>query len=173
MKIAIVLIERTVPGIRELMDAVRSEFNAKVIRDMVDLGATRAFRKQRNQYDAPVLLKELSRFRLDADFTLFIFREDLFAANLNFVFGIASGDMGIVSTTRLDPRFYGYTGDPAAAKELFKERLIKEALHELGHTLGLPHCEDKKCVMVFSNSIDDVDFKGAKFCEKCKAINLR
>jgi archaemetzincin len=173
MKIAIILIERTVPGIRELMDAVSAELGAQIIRDMIDLGATHAYRKERNQYRAEVLLKELSRFAYDADFTLFIFREDMFAGNLNFIFGIASGKMGIVSTTRLDPRFYGEVDDPAQAKELFQERLIKEVLHELGHTLGLPHCENKKCVMVFSNSIEDVDYKGSKFCERCRELLQR
>lgn len=209
MRISIVLIDRTVPGIRELMKAVRDEFKAEVVRDMIHLGATRAFRKERNQYDAEVLLQEVSRFRSLVDRTLFIFREDLFVQNMNFIFGLAAGDVCIVSTTRLDPRFYqsdrresvttcherrlvhehdrerdsfatsqidqiqfgnGEVEDPAEAKELFKERLIKEALHELGHAFGLPHCDNKRCVMVFSNSIKDVDFKGAKFCEGCATV---
>lgn len=189
MRIAIVLIDRTVPGIRELMDAVRSKFGADVSREMIDLGATRSFRKERNQYDAEMLLSEVSRFRSSADRTLFIFREDLFVKDMNFifpleipsnfqtrqnswsfVFGLAQGDVCIVSTTRLDPRFYGKVEDLGKAGALFKERLIKEALHELGHTFSLPHCDNKKCVMVFSNSIEDVDFKGAEFCEDCYSM---
>jgi archaemetzincin len=190
MKIAIVLVERTVPGMRELMDAVHKEFGAHVIRDTINLGVTRALRAERNQYDAQILLTELSRFKPATEKTLFIFREDLFVENLNFVFpleipanfqtrqnswsfvfGLAKGDTAIISTTRLDPRFYGDVEDLGSAKTQFIERLIKESLHELGHTFGLPHCENKKCVMVFSNSIEEVDAKGSKFCDECaKAI---
>jgi len=173
MRIAIVLVDRTVPGIQELMDAVRKEFGAEVIRDMLDLGATRSFRKERKQYDAEILLAEVSRFSPPADKALYVFREDMFAGGLNFVFGLASGDSAIISTARLDPRFYGKAGDQHAAGELFKERLVKEALHELGHAFGLPHCDDRKCVMVFSNSIADVDFKEAGFCERCRKALYR
>ena len=196
MRIAVVLIDRTLPGIQELMDAVCREFGAEVLRETVHLGATHSFRKERNQYDAEILLRELAPFRSrSADITLFIFREDMFVENLNFIFGVAENDFAIVSTARLDPRFYGAIIDAHIAEELFKERLIKEALHELGHTFGLPHCDEKfsqkffsyrnenrssklryknrKCVMVFSNSIADVDFKGAEFCENCRKALYR
>jgi len=173
MKIAIIMVERTVPAIRELIEAVSRELHASVIRDMVDLGITRSYRKERSQYRAEILLKELSRFRYGTDCTLFIFREDLFADALNFVFGISMQDIGIISTTRLDPRFYGEIGDAGEAKELFLERLVKEALHELGHSMGLPHCENRKCVMVFSKSIEGVDHKGREFCGKCREAIYR
>ena len=173
MKIEIILIDRTLPGIRELMDAVHKQFNAKVIRRMIDLGFTRSFRKSKNQYDANLLLKELAGTKIEADKILYIFREDLFVPGLNFVFGLASGDVAIVSTTRLDPRFYGKVENLGKAAAVFKERLVKEALHELGHAFGLPHCENKKCVMVFSNSIADVDLKSAEFCERCRKALYR
>jgi len=35
------------------------------------------------------------------------------------------------------------------------QRVIKEAVHELGHAFGLTHCENSKCVMHFSNSLQD------------------
>lgn len=44
---------------------------------------------------------------------------------------------------------------------------MKEAVHELGHTFGLVHCIDPKCVMFFSNSLADTDNKNTKFCKKC------
>jgi len=167
MKIAIILIERTLPGIRELMEAVRKQFRAKVTRGMVDLGCTRSFRKSKNQYDAEFLLKELAGTIIGADKILYIFREDMFVPDLNFVFGLASGDVAIVSITRLDPRFYGKIEDLPKAAAIFRQRLIKEAIHEIGHSFKIPHCKNKKCVMVFSNSIADVDFKSAEFCNKC------
>jgi len=167
MRIAFVLIGRTLPGFREVMGAVTKEFKAKATTDLIDFPMTRSFRSERNQYDAEVLLKDLRKFApLGAHRTVFLLREDMFASRLNFIFGLAMENVCIVSTARLDPRFYGEK-DMEKARELFKERVIKEIVHELGHTMGLPHCDNKKCVMVFSNSIDDVDNKGKEFCKNC------
>ncbi|WP_243679610.1 hypothetical protein [Vulcanisaeta souniana] len=49
-------------------------------------------------------------------------------------------------------------------------RILKEVLHELGHTFGLDHCTDPpRCVMYFSNTIEDTDRKGPGYCQKCMA----
>jgi len=47
---------------------------------------------------------------------------------------------------------------------------VKEAVHEVGHTLGLAHCTNSSCVMFFSNSILDTDRKKSAFCEKCSTF---
>ncbi len=171
MRIAIILLGRTVPGFNDLIDSIASKFNAEITTGMMDFPMTRSFRAQRKQYDAEFFLKELYPFG-QPDKTLFITREDLFAGNLNFVFGIAAADACIVSTARLDPRFYDESvGEDA--RQIFITRLIKESVHELGHTLGLPHCSDRRCVMAFSNSIGDVDGKERDLCERCtKALYL-
>ena len=57
-----------------------------------------------------------------------------------------------------------------AAGALFRERILKEAVHELGHLHGLSHCDDRSCVMVFSESVEGVDSKGADFCGRCRAM---
>lgn len=90
---------------------------------------------------------------------------DLYYNNLNFIFGQAhvGGKTAIISTSRLDPTFYGEPGN----QELFQKRVLKEAFHEIGHCVGLPHCENPDCVMVFSNSILGVDRKGRCFCQIC------
>jgi archaemetzincin len=91
---------------------------------------------------------------------------DLTAPGLNFVFGLADPRTrrAIISLARLYPEFYGQPRDP----RLFKERALKEAVHELGHLLGLGHCPDPACIMFFSNSLADTDRKGPGFCEPCR-----
>ena len=91
---------------------------------------------------------------------------DLYTGNLNSVFGEADPSTGIavVSTHRLRTEFYGEAANPA----LFFSRLVKESVHELGHTFGLGHCPDPTCVMYFSNSIFDTDLKRTDFCSRSK-----
>lgn len=97
---------------------------------------------------------------------LAITNEDLYAPDLNFVFGQAQcpGAVAVMSLCRLYPTFYGQKTD----RKLLLERAAKEAVHELGHTLGLRHCTNPECVMSFSNSIIDVDRKKQTFCETCR-----
>lgn len=93
--------------------------------------------------------------------------KDLYTQGLNFVFGVAErigGKRCIVSIKRLRESFYGKKED----EEVLILRMAKEIIHELGHLKGLEHCENRKCVMHFSNSIYDTDFKDYRLCEKCK-----
>jgi archaemetzincin len=60
-------------------------------------------------------------------------------------------------------------GLPANVEEL-RERLTKETVHELGHTLGLRHCDHWHCVMASSHSVELVDVKQAEFCEECSEV---
>ncbi len=173
MLISITLIERTVPGFHDLIDSLSKAFHARITTSTIDFPLTRSFRPGRKQYDAEQLLRELRPFGGGGDLGIFIFREDLFAGELAFVFGLSQGGNSILSTHRLDPRLYGET-DMKKAGALFRERLSKEAIHEVGHSLGMPHCGDRKCVMSFSNSIEEVDFKGREFCGDCqKALYLK
>jgi archaemetzincin len=167
--ITIILLGRTVSGFNQLVDSVSREFQAQLSTKFVDFPITQSFRSERKQYDANALLRELSRFASEGEIAVFITREDIFSGQLNFVFGLASKNVCIISSARLDPRFYGAKPD-AASGELFKHRLVKEVIHEIGHCMGLPHCEDKKCAMVHSNSVQDVDNKGSAFCERCKKV---
>ncbi|MEW6722633.1 MAG: archaemetzincin family Zn-dependent metalloprotease [Candidatus Micrarchaeota archaeon] len=175
MLISVVLVERTVPGFNGLLDAIGRTFSAQLTTAMIDFPLTRSFRASRKQFDAEVLLRELRRLAGSGDegLTIFIIREDIFAGRLSFVFGLASKNACVLSTARLDPRFYGAVPDIPAAGALFKERIVKEAVHELGHCMGLPHCDDKKCVMVFSDSIVGVDRKGKEFCNGCQKVIKR
>lgn len=83
-----------------------------------------------------------------------------------FVFGRArlGGRAALVSTARLDPRFYGLPSDPLLAAR----RTTDEVIHELGHVAGLRHCDDALCLMRFAGSVDQVDARGSAFCPGCE-----
>ena len=52
-------------------------------------------------------------------------------------------------------------------KSLFRERLYKELIHELGHLIGLDHCMNDTCVMAFSPDIPHLDKKLPMLCNVC------
>lgn len=54
-----------------------------------------------------------------------------------------------------------------ATKQVFRERLVKESLHELGHTYGLDHCARSVCPMSVSASVMEIDVKSTEFCPRC------
>lgn len=127
-----------------------------------------AYNAQRRQYDAGLILDRVQHRIAGEIKVLTLTGADLYTRlhDYNFIFGLAQlrGRVALVSLRRLDPAFYGKEPDP----RLFLERVTKEAIHELGHTFGLLHCADTKCVMSFSNSIFDVDEKSATFCADCE-----
>ncbi len=112
-------------------------------------------------------LTEENAFRI-----LGIMDEDVYARDLNFIFGIAtrsknpsfnSYGAALISLKRLHEDFYGRAKDP----ELFRKRVLKEAVHELGHTFGLDHCGNY-CVMRFSDHLLATDEKPINFCSSCR-----
>jgi archaemetzincin len=93
---------------------------------------------------------------------------DLYVPVLTFVFGEAQvdGNCATVSTARLREEFYGLPADEA----LFRARLIKESVHEFGHTFGLRHCADWRCVMSSSYAVERLEVKSARFCAACGKV---
>jgi archaemetzincin len=121
-----------------------------------------------SQYPGDPLLAVLAAARSPGEeVVLGVTGVDLTVPGLNFVFGLADprSRAAVISLARLYPEFYGQPRDPRR----FKARAIKEAVHELGHLLGLGHCPDPACVMSFSNSLADTDRKGPGFCAPCRA----
>lgn len=127
---------------------------------------TRSYSSAREQYAGEAFLETLYALRSDPkEIMLGITKEDLYAPGLNFIFGLASpAGVCVISLKRLDNRFWGLPEND----ELYFRRVLTEAVHEIGHVLGLPHCPDPHCVMHFSNSLADTDEKGYHFCSKCE-----
>lgn len=91
---------------------------------------------------------------------------DLFIPIFNFLFGEAqlNGIGAIVSAHRLHNPFYGIPEN----EEMFEKRLLKESIHELGHTFSLIHCFTLRCVMNTSTYVEEIDQKSSNFCRSCE-----
>ncbi len=117
-----------------------------------------AFDRARQQYRGDLFLNT-ARAEV-ADRVLAVTNYDLYASNLNFIFGLADAGTksAVISLFRLRM---------GVDEATFRRRAVKEAIHELGHTWGLSHCQNPRCVMHFSNSLEDTDRKETEWCESC------
>jgi archaemetzincin len=57
-------------------------------------------------------------------------------------------------------------------KALFDRRVADLAVHEFGHTLGMPHCETKGCVMsdAKGKAISSADASSGYYCDACRKL---
>ncbi len=123
----------------------------------------------RGQYHSTAILERLqSTCSTGKSRLLGVTAVDLFVPIFTFVFGEAQmgGKCALASLYRLNEEHYGLPSD----EDKLRERLTKEAAHELGHTFGLRHCEDWQCVMASSHSVELVDVKSAEFCGECARV---
>ncbi|MBS7609892.1 archaemetzincin family Zn-dependent metalloprotease [Candidatus Bathyarchaeota archaeon] len=130
-----------------------------------------AFDALRKQFDSSKILSKISKLSIKEDYRILgVTGIDLYVQGMNFVFGQAQlgGRSALISIYRLKPEFYGSKPN----ESLLLERCVKEAIHEFGHTLGLRHCPNPRCVMTFSNNILMVDAKSREFCQRCHRIAL-
>lgn len=140
--------ERYVKGVGKALEEVYGLRNYK--NDVLEV-IPPSYSAERKQYDASSLLEYMSRVK-QADIALWLVDKDIYARNTSFVFGYAANNYGAV----------------LSIYRLRSEELIeKEALHEVGHALGLAHCNNR-CFMRFSNCLDDVRMKPMRLCDSCK-----
>jgi archaemetzincin len=122
-----------------------------------------AYDARRKQWSSSRILAWLARAVPEESRVLGVTDVDLFIPILTFVFGEAQlgGRAAVVSTARL--------GEPGLDDErIVRERLAKESVHEVGHLLGLRHCETPGCVMGRSAGTWDVDKKDGELCRSCR-----
>lgn len=154
--------DRTLLG--HVVKHVGKAFHAEV-REFTAPGPRHAFDPRRNQHSSGEILKWLLPLAPQGGKVLGITDRDLFIPILTYVFGEAQldGAAAVVSTARL--------GDELAflGERVLRERLVKEAVHELGHCFGLRHCHTPGCVMGRAAGVRDVDEKGQGLCTDCRA----
>jgi len=159
------------PGAGVLEDlgaSLPQEFCARCEILRVPFDAQPARHPGRQQYYSTHILAAMqASFRLDTWRMLSVTPFDLYIPILTFVFGEAqmNGPGAVVSTHRLRQEYYGLPAD----SELMRRRLLKEAVHELGHTFGLAHCEDYECAMAPSHAVEWIDLKQSTLCASCRA----
>jgi archaemetzincin len=157
-------------GLLEHLSSVLSEaFNIPVSIWPESFSLEEGFDPVRNQYNSTWILSKLLHVAPDEDCRILgVTSVDLFVPVLTFVFGEAQlqGRAAVVSSYRLRDELYGLPKNP----ERLKERLEKEAIHELGHTFGIVHCRNPQCVMHSYTYAEEIDFKSKDFCNSCSVL---
>ena len=123
---------------------------------------------ERRQYHSTPILEMLAgKVPSNALKVLGIARVDLFIPILTYVYGEAQlgGKACIISTYRLKEGLRALS-----STSVYHGRVVKEALHELGHTFNLRHCRDQSCLMHYCRSTRDVDLKSDQLCRYCTVL---
>jgi len=127
-----------------------------------------AYNQTRDQYHSTAILEKLANTSPSQDIKVAaVTNKDLFIPILTHVYGEAqlAGKACIVSTFRLREGLF-----IANIEKELGNRIVKEVLHELGHTFNLRHCPDNSCIMHYCRSMRDVDRKSNQLCRYCKVL---
>lgn len=147
--------------LRDVAAHVGREFEMTPHRWPADPLPRHTYDARRGQYSSRDLLAWVAARRPAANGKVLAITDvDLFIPVLTFVFGEAQlgGRAAVVSTWRL----------AAPSASLVRARLLKESVHELGHTFGLVHCTAPGCAMTRSPGVSAVDAKEQRLCGDCR-----
>lgn len=147
-------LETVVEGIKKVYP------NVKVL-EAIDFPEN-AFYKERNRYRADSTIKFLNNRTKEGFVTIGLTSKDI---------SVTKGkikDFGVMGL--------GYRPGKACIASDFRlskgnsdEQFYKIAVHELGHTQGLPHCPEKMCFMRDAEGKNPTN-EETDFCKKCKTF---
>jgi len=154
--------------LEELRDAIPRHFQVACEVLPVALDPAPAYHPERQQHHSSEILRHMQSYVRPGSWrVLGVAGVDLYIPILKYVFGEAQvdGPCAVVSCYRLRQEFYGLAADEA----LLRQRLLKEAVHELGHTFGLRHCQDYRCAMASAHAVEWIDLRETSPCTACSA----
>lgn len=129
---------------------------------------TYAYDQKRGQYNAATILKALKSTPFDEslDKVIGVMNVDLFIPIFTHVLGEANegGRYALASLYRLGKATDRF---PASVDQII-DRLVKVAIHELGHLFSMAHCLNKHCLMHYSGNLADLDRTSLTFCDYCR-----
>jgi archaemetzincin len=139
--------------VKPVSDAINQFYHLRTYgNDVLSLIPT-AYNSQRKQYNASSLIEYMTRSK-GTGIALWLVDQDIYTKELDYVFGCAARDYGaVVSTFRLKK----------------DEHVLKEAMHEVGHALGIKHCNGR-CYMRSSYTVEEVEMKPYRLCDNCKEL---
>ena len=154
--------------LRDLCDAIPESLHVRCEILPFNLDPGPSYHAERQQFHSSEILQRMQGFVQTRDWRFLAVADvDLYIPILKYVFGEAQigGPCALVSVFRLRQEFYGLAADD----DLVRQRLLKESVHELGHTLHLHHCQDYRCVMASSHAVEWIDLREARFCAECQS----
>jgi archaemetzincin len=118
-----------------------------------------AFMARRGQYEAGKIIRALTANPDHVPFRLAVVGVDIYTPILTYIFGESQlgGKAAVISIFRLQSK----------NREEAYNRAAKSALHEIGHLLGIVHCEAADCLMGFSKDLAKLDERPLRFCQAC------
>ena len=169
MRVDIVPVGEVDPVVkREASNGLRSIYDCEVSVSDARAVPESAYDTDREQYRAEEFIDLAKRVGRGSK-NIAITPEDLYYHRRNYVFGLAylGGSGSVISTYRLRTSSDGGFSDRSAS-EIFSDRVRTEVVHEIGHTFGLEHCDNNRCVMNFSPTVREVDLKEERLCGSCQ-----
>lgn len=127
-----------------------------------------AFNKDRRQFHSTAVLRRLEALRPRGRdvAVLGVVDVDLFVPDQPFVLGESDREAhgALVSIFRLK----GGDGPPVDSVRLLHRARV-EAVHAVGHLVGLSHCGEPRCAMFLSQDPADSDRKEEGLCPACRS----